>query len=238
MHENLKTTFSLEENAGLQTVSASQAYGTFFTLHCKFEYHEGSKTPKKCHLHLQNYTGAITIGLVSVNKEIRLIHDPLMKKPSYVMYVHLKGLHAKESIIQEELKFKNDLEGHNVDGFSVDYNFKIEFIFEKIEGFNSDDLKSSKIIDSGYLRDGENILKKRYSNLDVEIEKLRLYKNYFNSEDVKIQGDIESVNGIKTSVLRTSLSNCIETVIVDGNDDKPYDVVPPYPCYNSYVKFV
>ncbi|PQJ81635.1 hypothetical protein [Polaribacter glomeratus] len=239
MHQNLKTTFSLDLENQWQTLIASKSYGTFFTLHGKFKYKTGTKEPINCDLYIQNFSGLITIGIDHVNTQIKLIHDPLMGKPCFVMYVTLKALHANDTVYNKEVQLFNNLSGHlSANEFSKEYNLKIEILYSKLNGFNKDDLKSSTIVDLNYKRDGESLLKNTFSEPLNEDTKTQLYKNYFNSnDDVTILEEQElAFDGRKTMRTRNFQEETIDKIKLSNGDI--HDVIKPYPCYLSYVQFV
>ncbi len=233
MHQNIKSSFSLNDENLWQTVLASQAYGTFFTLHAKFKFHANTKKPKSCDLFLQNFSGMITIGLEGVHNKIELIHDPIMNKPSFVMYVFVKGLHAQESIINSEVEIINPLKNIASKEFSKDFPLKIELVFSDMEGFNQNDLRNSSIIDLEFERDGENLLQKNYSEPINSTTKMELYKSYFKDENIEILDNKNEIN-LKTAINRKNITDCTSKVKSNG---EIFKVVNPYPCYLSYVQF-
>lgn len=236
MHQNLKTTFSLDLENEWQTIASSKAYGTFYTLHAKFKYKTGTKTPESCDLYIQNFSGFITLGIDAVSTDIILMHDPLMGKPSYVMHISLKALHANDTITNHTINLIDDLDDNTiVDEFSKDYGLKIEVLYEKIPGFNEDNLRTSTAVDMSYQRDGESLLKKTFSEPLNETSKIELYKNYFNSNERVVIIE-ESAIDKRTDPNRMLIEDTFDRVQLSTGET--HKVVKPYPCYLSYVQFV
>lgn len=242
MHQNLKTTFCLNLENQWQTITASKAYGTFYTLHVKFKYKTGTKIPENCQLYIQNFSGIITLGIHEIHNEIKLIHDPIMGKPSYVMYIYLKALYANEKICDQKLNFINEISTHqSIKEFSNDTDLKIEVLFKKVDGFDEHNLSMSTIVDHGFKRDGESLLKETLSApLNERRTLTEIYKEYFGiaeNEDIQINGQIaKNIESIKTNQHRALLEETTDIVTLP-NDEK-HTVVKPYPCYLSYVQFV
>ena len=236
MHQNLKTTFSLNLENEWQTIASSKAYGTFYTLHAKFKYQTGTKTPVSCDLYIQNFSGFITLGIDEVNTEIILMHDPLMGKPSYVMHISLKALQANDTITNHLISLKDDLDDDIiVEELTTDYDLKIEVLYQKIPGFNANNLRASTAVDMSYQRDGESLLKKTYSEPLNETSKIELYKNYFNSNERVVIIE-ESAIDKRTDPNRMFIEDTYDKVQLSTGET--HKVVKPYPCYLSYVQFV
>ncbi|SEC93556.1 hypothetical protein SAMN04489761_4015 [Tenacibaculum sp. MAR_2009_124] len=138
MHQNLSSTYWLNQpyspdsDKSWQTLAASQAYGTFFTISGKFRFKENTKIPEYCELYLQNYQGNVTIGIHSIKKEIEVVKDPLFNRPAYVLVVYLKALHTKIKE-QQSVIIKSDITDMNE--FKKDFNLKIEFVYKEAKDF-------------------------------------------------------------------------------------------------------
>ena len=86
-HENLKFAFSFDRKNVWQPVAAEQSYGTFYTINIMVKETEiifapnGTKIFKcKCNFKLQNFVGAVTMGLSGT---------PQFKIPNNPEYSHL-----------------------------------------------------------------------------------------------------------------------------------------------------
>lgn len=237
MHQNLKTTYSLNLNNEWQTLVADYEYGTFYTIHCKFEFNKGTKSPKTCELYLQNFEGNVTLGLESINSNIEIIDDPLMGKPSYVMFIHVKALYSNNTLSKKPISINNVPSKYpEMKEFHKDYALKVELIFDKVNGFNENDMNNAKFIDGArFIRDGEGFIKntmgERYGFDTNEV-----YENYSKKE--------YGIGLFKANLLKSDVANFGHTKesnvydIIKLSDGKSVKMLKPYPCYLSYMRFI
>jgi len=237
MHENLDTTYSLDLNNQWQTLVADYEYGTFYTIHCKFDFKKDTKSPEKCSLYIQNFEGNVTLGLVSINPTIEIVDDPLKGKPSYVMFIHLKALHVNNSLNNQNISIGEVPKNHpEMKGFHKDYSLKVELIFDKVDGFNENDLSKSKFIDSTrFIRDGDGLIKNTKGQRH-NYNTTNVYEDYTRKQYGLGLKKFSIYESHVAHFGHTKESDVFDMVILSNGEAKK--MLKPYPCYLSYIKFI
>lgn len=205
MHENAKYTVRLSEDikpyepereftdkraakdsvADWQCIFADIAYGTHYLIYAKFLGHKNEETGgfsvKKIQLYLQNYTGAVTVGLTDRLDLLPPIkyranmkdpdNDPIRfpRRRKYPMIVYLQGLNNTTF-----MEYDEEFEIANGDIMETKPEYvPVENKYSSIFG-TEDDLKKSLFVDEMYMeRDGDDVFihSQGIKNLfDLEIE--------------------------------------------------------------------
>lgn len=115
MHQNLVTTFSLDKklndfnvDEGYQQLRSDSQYGSFFTIYGKLNTEKNSDFYKlnKSKLYIQNFSGAITMGIEKIDDEINLIFDLDTLSPVWLLNVTLK-VNDTKSVLENHNHFIN-----------------------------------------------------------------------------------------------------------------------------------
>ncbi len=176
MHQRLRSSFILkQEKQEWQRITSDTMYGTFFSIYAKFNYNESSSSiPLSCSIKIQNFQGAVTLGITSINSTIKLIYDKVINEYVYYIQIHLKALQAStevnNSIIFED--FRHDYYKKDNSELGCLDNKKLLFVGVFYENLHDEidlttvDVNTLPFIDTArYLRDGNQLHKKELSSI-------------------------------------------------------------------------
>lgn len=157
-HENLKFPLSLEKNDTWQPIYGGQHHGTFYMIYIKIHTYEKIEMSKEkpgysleCSFRLQNFRGAITIGLAEFNNH-QFTDEGTETEPEPVLNFNLKVKPFKKRDYLEKVRIP--LEKPINSGLIAVFNV---FILPPPDClFDPNDLDNSTYINPySHLRDGD-----------------------------------------------------------------------------------
>lgn len=177
MHENLKmrVDLSLKDNEpkvkDWQPIVAKLDYGTFHMIYLKFHsYSPPIDDDINEHIYevsfkIQNYQGAVTMGLVPNQTNNATENQIKTEKFHYQFPIFIEPFSCNEFLPKTELKFNRDICGCNI---VLDVDVKVLPPPRLL--FNSSDLNNSPYVDpEKFMRDGDSFFKISYRNIEEQV---------------------------------------------------------------------
>lgn len=240
MHETLRSSFKLQkENAEWQQITSDFMYGTFYSVFAKFQYEKNSFKPSSCTIKIQNYQGAVSIGLKEVSPEINVILDKTrgINQYVYLLDITVSPLNNIHELTQENIhiNYPQNLSTETNKNLSEDIIQKAEFSpnllmavrllyfdYHDETEISSDnfDINTLPFIDTSiYERDGDTIRKKAFESI----------------KRLDIQEDEEDLSSTQ-EIRRRKNRHYQYDGVYDKNTGNGY--LRLRPCRNVYVRFV
>lgn len=156
-HQNLKFQVNPKNCDVWQPIYGGQHHGTFYMMYIKIHKHEvieGDKLPHvyTCDFKLQNFRGAITMGLVEVKYNTVTESVPELEDHGPILHiiVSVKPFHKNDEILGARIAMKKPIEDKLLAVIQT------ELENPKKEIFNPDDLDNSLYINPHtHFRDGD-----------------------------------------------------------------------------------
>jgi len=248
MHETLRSTFKLEratkeEKIGWQQITSDLMYGTFYSIYAKFEYEKDKFKPISCTIKIQNFQGAISVGIKKINPVIEVIFDKTrgVEKYVYLLDITVCPLNnccqkTQENLTLEFPKVKHPDAGNEVyevnrtiaskGVFSPDILMAVRLQYDDVHrndelDTNCFDVNSLAFIDTAnYERDGDTIrMRGNYSVKPIDLTEDEIDSG--NTEE-NFTGKDKNNHSKYPGLYRTGGFNYLRL----------------RPCRNVYVKFV